>query len=599
VRIDGSESNVWPYTSRHRSVEGRTLVITVVVKGDAERVRLDILTAPADADPYALRLARRLAAWLAAAGIDARVTPTAEEELLRRALVNAEFDLFVARLPDRFRSPDALYSLLHSQYAETPGWQNPFGYANLAVDDLLESQRLHRGSDRREVVAELQRTVARTQPFTLLAFPDDVRAARDDHYRNWSTTDLRSPRGYLTLERADRAESVEDGASRRPSELVAVSTDRRVTENLNPLAVEFRRTGALTGLIYDSLGYVSDAGDATRWLASSWAFSRDGAGIRARVTVRPDLRWHDGEPLTADDVAFTYTLFADTSLGRTGEDGPVPAPRFQGRSRLVDDVRAVDERTVEFRFADCTPAIATRAFTVPILPEHVWRERSDPASVAGIEVGTATDALVTNNVPPVGSGPLRFVANTPGERLVLERFDGHFLARERVSGASTPLAGGPAFDHLLVRVVGSDAPAVEMIADGEADVTATPVGADAAPRIARDDDLGLHVKRSESPYVLGYNARRTPLSNSRFRSTLAHLFDRSHLAEEVFEGYARPAVSLLAGTDWLPGDLRWNDHDPVTPFLGSDGELAVDRVRAAFRDAGYRYENGHLVEATG
>jgi peptide/nickel transport system substrate-binding protein len=66
----------------------------------------------------------------------------------------------------------------------------------------------------------------------------------------------------------------------------------------------------------------------------------------------------------------------------------------------------------------------------------------------------------------------------------------------------------------------------------------------------------------------------------------------------VFEGYARPAVSLLAGTDWLPGDLRWNDHDPVTPFLGSAGELDVDRARAAFRDAGYRYEGGTLVEAT-
>jgi hypothetical protein len=49
VRIDGSESNVWPYTSRHRSVEGRTLAITVVVKGDAERVRAALVTR-SDAD---------------------------------------------------------------------------------------------------------------------------------------------------------------------------------------------------------------------------------------------------------------------------------------------------------------------------------------------------------------------------------------------------------------------------------------------------------------------------------------------------------------------------------------------------------------------
>lgn len=563
------------------------------------QVTLDIKTLPADADPYALRVARLVSRWFRAAGIDARVTPMAEEELLRRVLLNADFDAFVARGPSRFRTPDSLYSLFHSQFVEAAGWQNPFGYANLEVDDRLETQRLVEGDNRRGVVADLQRSLARTQPLTLVAYPDAIRAVRTDHYANWDAVDFASAQGYLRVERVPRADGGDDGPRSR-EELRIVMTDRRATENLNPLAVEFRRHGVLTGLLYDTLGYVTGRGTTEPWLAESWAFTGEEGAPRATVRLRPDLTWHDGEPLTAEDVAFTYRLFADTTLGTDGEEsvGPVPAPRFAGRIDPLDDVRVAADDTVTFRFADCTPAVAIRAFTVPILPKHVWSTRTDPASVGGIEVGAATEALVTANIPPVGSGPLRFVRNTPGEALVFEPFEGHFSTRERVSGAPTPLTDGPAFDRLVVRVVGSDDPAVEMVADGEADVTGTAVGVDTVPRIGRDDDLDLHVGRSGAPYLVGYNARRGPLTNPRFRHTLARLIDRPYLVDEVFDGYARPAASLLAGTDWLPTDLRWNGTDPVVPFLGSDGELAVERAREAFRDAGYQYDGDALVEVT-
>ena len=575
----------------------------------SSQVSLRIKAVPADADPYALRAARTVAGWFRAAGIDAGVTPVAREELLRQVLLNAEFDLFVARLPERFRSPDGLYSLLHSRFGEAPGWQNPFGYADLDVDEMLETQR--RASDgRRQVVARVQRTVAETQPFTVLAFPDDIRTARTDRYRSWLVADLASPLGYLTVERAGADPSDRrDGSTpeARADEVLRLAvTDRRATENLNPLAAEFRGHGVLTGLLYDPLGYDTGTGTVEPWLAESWAFPEERGETRARVRLREDLVWHDGEPLTASDVAFTHALLADTSLGADRQEGeagteagtedPVPAPRFQGRNSLVADVRVLDETTVEFRFVECDPGVATRAFTVPVLPEHVWADRTGPASVGGIVVGGATEALVTSNIPPVGSGPLRFVRNTPRESLVLERFDGHFLDDDPSGGLPGRMAGGPAFDRLSVRVVGSDVTAVEMVADGDADVTGTAVGAATVPRIGRADDLDLLVDRSETPYLLGYNARRPPLTNPRFRNTLARLIDGSYLAGTVFEGYAQPAVSPLAGTDWLPSDLRWDGTNPVTPFIGSDGELDVRRARDAFRDAGYQYDEGALVE---
>jgi peptide/nickel transport system substrate-binding protein len=575
------------------------------------QVSLKIKTVPADSDPYALHVARLIGEWYRAAGIDAQVTPMAEGELLRQVLLDNEFDLFVARW-DRFRDPDTLYALLHSRFAEAPGWQNPFGFADLGVDELLETQRRTTGERRREALAELQRTVARIQPFSVVAFPDDIRAARRSGFTDWHRADLRSSLGYLALDRAEGADREGASAGGRKRTLRMAVTDQRVTENLNPLSVAYRRSGVFVDLLYDSLGSVAGDGTTTPWLADSWAFSTTADGPHATVRLRSGPRWHDGRPLSAADVAFTYRLLADTTLdsggtgessgsggseGDAGDDAQVPAPRFQGRSGLVAEVRARDPQTVEFQFVECDPGVAARALTVPILPEHVWAERTGTASVAGIEFGPATEALVTDNVPPVGSGPLRFVRNTPGEALVLEPFDDHYLARDAEDTLPTGVPGTSAFafDRLAVNAVGSDTAAIQLVAEGEADVTGTPVGASTVPRIGRAGDLELLVDRSASPYLVGYNARRAPLTNPRFRNTLARLVDRAHVVDRVFDGYAEPAASPLAETNWPPDDLRWSGDHPLTPFFGSDGTLDAERARDAFRDAGFQYDGGKLV----
>lgn len=550
---------------------------------DSQPISFRIKTLPADADPYALALARQVASWFREAGIGVSVLPMAEQELLRESLLRTEFDMFVMRLPERFRDPDALRTLLHSRFADAPGWQNPFGYANLEVDKALDRQRRTDGRDRREALASIQRTVARTQPFTLLTVPDDVRAARTEAHPNWQEADLRSPLGYLRLARPPNAEA--------PSTLRVVGTDRRGTVNLNPLSVEFRRSGVLTGLLYDPLTRDID-GETTPWLAESVSLSA-ASPPTAQVDLREGVDWHDGEPVTAADIAFTYDLLADTSLSDDESSVGVPSPQFRGRSTLVDDAEAVDDRRVEFTFVDADPSVAARALTVPILPEHVWRERTDDAAIGGISLGGVTEALVTNNIPPVGSGPFEFVRNSPRERLVLRRTDDHFSTREG-TGLPDWLARA-AVDELSVQVVGSGVTAVETVVDADADVTGTAVGAATVPRIGRATGTELLVERSDRPYVLGYNTREPHLDNPRVRNTLARLVDESFLGDDVLDGYAHAAVGPLHGTEWYPDDLAWTGENPVVPFFGEGGTLDVEAARAAFREAGYQYEDGTLV----
>ncbi|WP_313691595.1 ABC transporter substrate-binding protein [Halorarum halobium] len=639
---------------RIRSVAGRD---------SSDRVAVDIKAAPADADPVGIQIARTLAENLRTVGVGARVTPVAVEELHRQVLINNEFDLYVGRYPaSTLIDPDELYPMIHSKFTSEPGWQNPFGCTDLALDELLDRQRMTSGQRRRDAVMELQRTIAEILPFSTLAFPDELSAVRLGEYEGWlgATDGFDTPLGLLGLDRTatdgtdpagdDGAGpggqggtatpvTTPDGSGAEPTRLGLATTDGRITENRNPVAAEFRDTGTFTGLLYDPLAR-QYAGAVRPWLASEWTWDggvsddtdrAGGAGTDrgdeaetgtaaaagtdtrteapvgegttdadeidptvATVRLREGLTWHDGEPITADDVAFTYAFLADTSMG--GLDSPVPAPRFRGRSSLVDSVTATGPLTAELRFTVPSRTVAARALTVPLLPQHIWTERTGEVDVPGFGTDGVTEALVWMNPEPVGSGPLSFERASGGESALFTRFSDHFLARERPP-ADVPerFHGKPAFDELLVQRAPSDSTAVELAAAGDVDATVSQLDPATVPRIGRSNALRLVSARSWSFYHLGFNMRRSPLTNPHFRQAVAGLLDAGAVAAEQLGGYARPAATPLAGTEWEAPDLRWDAETRKAGFHGEDGQLDETAARRAFREAGYRYdEEGRL-----
>ncbi|WP_459191761.1 ABC transporter substrate-binding protein [Halosimplex sp. J119] len=553
----------------------------VMARDPASQVSLRILTIPVDANPYPSRIARTLASHLRACGVDANVEPMGPEALYRSVLLDHDFDIYVGKFPRTdWRDPDTLYALCHSVYGGEPGWQNPFGYTNLALDSHLEAQRTTSGSDRRQAVSDAQSHLAENQPFTPLVLPDALGTLRTDRFHGWHGSPM-DPLVLLGLTPADSAMA-----------LSLATTDGRITGNRNPIAAEFRARGTFVDLLYDPLARHVD-GVLGPWLASDLDVDDRGSEPEAEVTLREDLSWHDGEALTAADVAFTYEFLADTSLGSA--DSPIPASRYRGRTTLVDEVTAVDDRTARIAFTEASPVVAERAFTVPLLPEHVWSDRTDTAKVAGVETNrTMTEALAWNNPRPVGSGPFEFERAVPSESLRLSRFDDHFL-REDPSGLPDWLSGAPAYEEIRLSAVGSDDSAVELVASGDADATVAPLGAAVVPRIGRESALDLVSDRSRAFYHVGYNVRTAPLSNARFRRVVARLVHRSNLVDTVFDGYARSAESPLAGTGWYDPDRIPDDVGPGDTFVDDSGDVDVDAAKAAFVEAGYRYDDGSLL----
>ena len=568
---------------------------TVAGRDRTDPLELEIRTLPADSDPNAIRIARALEERLDAVGVEIRINTLTEEELYRQVLLNRNFDVYVGQLPETTAvDPDALYPLLHSKYSAEPGWQNPFGYADPDVDELLSRQRTTEDTDRLDAVAELQRRLAESQPFVSIAFPDEISAIRETRFYQWHERRPIEPINLLSLSRRDDTD---------PS-LRLVTTDPRLTENRNPIAAEFRRHGSLLALVYAPL--VRRIDDEIRpWLLQRWTrrprgersagdeSGKERGGLVFRGELREGLSWHDGEPLDSEDVAFTYEFLSDTSLGRA--DSAIPTSRFRGRSSLVESVDPVDDRTFDVRFDTESLEVAIRAFTVPVLPEHVWSDYTGGATIAGIEVNDeTTEALVRSNDEPVGSGQLRFLEATAGEEIVFERVDDHPLGV--ADDLPDRFQGGPAFDRLHVTVVPSDVVAVESVAEDEADATLSNLGTDAVPRAARSSETSLVSDRSRALYHVGFNTRRAPLSNFRFRVAVARLFDKRQIVEEVFDGYASPATGPLEER-WVPPDLAWDGEEPVVPFFsGPDGEFDEDAARTAFDEAGYRYnDDGELL----
>ncbi|GAB6880031.1 hypothetical protein JCM17823_23050 [Halorubrum gandharaense] len=568
-------------------------VRNIAGRDSASQLTLELMTTPADADPHGIRIARHLSEHLEAVGIATRVNTVSEADLHRNVLLNHDYDVYVGQFSEAEPfDPDALYSLLHSRFAEETGWQNPFGLTELAIDEMLDEQRSVPESGRPGVVSELLETVAEVQPFNVVAFPDALTAVREGNFEGWETGRPTSASGLLQLEHAGEVDDDE------PVTLGLATTDDRITENLNPIAAEYRRHGTFTDLLYDPL-VRSDSGNRIPWLAADWTW--DGDTDTLRVTLR-EANWHDGEPVTAEDMAFTYEFLADTSLGEA--ETPVPAPKYRGRSSLVESSRVIDDRTVELSLVSSSETVAQRLLEVPVLPAHIWSDLTAPATIVGIEIDEeATEAVVWNNEEPVGSGPLVFEESTAESEVTFHANEEHFLRQDPEStpgGIPPAYAGGPAYERMVIEVVPSDIAAVQAVGDGLADATASNLGPDAVPRIGREASAKLVSARSAAFYHVGYNVRQTPLSNPRFRGILSGLLDKQAIAEETFQGYAAPAATPLAPSpQWVPSSLQWDDEtgtDPKHPFYSENGELDADRVREELRDAGYRYnEAGELL----
>ncbi|MEG0821172.1 MAG: ABC transporter substrate-binding protein [Burkholderiaceae bacterium] len=285
-------------------------------------------------------------------------------------------------------------------------------------------------------------------------------------------------------------------------------------QHFNGAITTASHTHAVADSIFSGLVALDRQGQPQPDLASAWEISADGR--RVSFKLAPHARWHDGQPVTADDVRFSFESVLLKHHARTAS----------GLAPVIEAIETPDVHTVVFRLKRAyAPLLAQLDVTeAPILPRHIY----------------GGDDILKHpaNLKPVGSGPFRFKEHRRDDRVVLERNPDYFKP------------GRPLLDRLVFRVLPDARSQVAALTRGEVDFVRGVAGPEVAalerhPRLAVDRvSAGPGGGNCVMSWV--FNLDRPALADVNRRRALAQAIDRQRIARDVIFGQGRVAAAPIA-----------------------------------------------------
>jgi peptide/nickel transport system substrate-binding protein len=347
---------------------------------------------------------------------------------------------------------------------------------------------------------------------------------------------------------APRAHAEEE----EPTTLTVAVVDPTV-DSLNPFTSIYRLPTQIHRLMYDYLTmYSAEDATPTEGLAESWEHSED--GLTWTYTIRDDSTFSDGEPVTAEDVVYTYnTIMADDS-------------GVMANSSYVENfesVTATDEHTVEITLKQ--PSASMLAIDIPIVPQHVWEGVDNIGKFSNEE-----------SYPIVGNGPFVLTDYQRNESITLEANEDYWR-------------GAPGFDRLVYRFYKDQDAVVEALRKGEVDVVNDLTGLQADALEGEDD---IHVNHGVGKRFVGLTMNpgaeakngepigdgNPALQDPQVRTAILHAIDREAIEERVYSG------NFEASGSYIPsryGDYHWEPDE--ADVIGYD----PDEANRILDDAGY------------
>lgn len=280
--------------------------------------------------------------------------------------------------------------------------------------------------------------------------------------------------------------------------------------------------------VFDTLVEPDENLEMVPSLAESWTVSDD--GLTYTFTLRDGVTWHDGTPLTAADVVYSYGRIRESSNNGW-------------RFGTVTDVSAPDDSTVVFTLSAPTPNLLS----------HIGAFKGmGIVQQANVESGAITTA-------PIGTGPFKVQSWTSGDSIELVRNDAYF-------------DGAPALDGVTFKFIPDATVALANIRAGEAHWTDN-VPAQQVNSLKEATDIVVESAPSTEYWYFAPNEAREPFGDARVRQALAYAIDRDAIVQAATFGNA--AVNQAA----IPATSGWFfDYAPYTRDL--------DKARALLAEAG-------------
>jgi peptide/nickel transport system substrate-binding protein len=316
----------------------------------------------------------------------------------------------------------------------------------------------------------------------------------------------------------------------------------------SPFARDSRGPGYVRmSLLFDTLTWKDENG-VIPWLAESWEMSEDGKTWT--FELRHDVRCHDGQPLTAEDVAFTFAYIREHA----------DEISWSGEIAKVERAEAIDEYTARLTLSDPIAGPHFNLFgSVPIIPKHIWEGVEDPVKYL------APEALV-------GTGPFTLDTYSKEEGLYIYQKNPAFWG------------GTVAVDTLVFPKVQDAAVALQA---GEVDM-ASFSGNEISVVKQIEPDPSYAVLPGPSFWVLQiiFNAKRAPFDELALRQAVAYAVDRQRIVDQVTQGGAVVAnLGIVSpSTEWANPNLPGYTHDP-------------DKARQILQEAGLENQAVTIVQS--
>ncbi|MBD0308940.1 MAG: ABC transporter substrate-binding protein, partial [Microcoleus sp. T1-bin1] len=284
-------------------------------------------------------------------------------------------------------------------------------------------------------------------------------------------------------------------------------------------------------------------------LAESWEVSKDGKKIV--FTLREGLKWSDGEPMTTDDIIFSYEKIYFNDKIPSGSKDVLRV----GMSRQLPKVKKIDSRRVEFSVAEPFAPFIRYAGGIPILPAHILQEAVTNTEAEGKLKFLTTWGTDTDPRKIVGNGQYRMLSYTPNQRVVLER--NPYFWRKDAEGVAQPY-----IQQIVWQIIENIDTQLLNFRSGDLDTLE--VQPEVFPLLKREEKRGKYTVFNGGPDTgsvfmcfnlnKGRNAQNQPFvdpiksrwfATKEFRQAIAYGINRSAMTNNIYRGLGAPLHSPI------------------------------------------------------
>lgn len=329
-------------------------------------------------------------------------------------------------------------------------------------------------------------------------------------------------------------------------------------DNLDPHDTTMAYSSYVMSLIYDPLMVLDFDNEPSPAVGDGWEISDD--GTEWTIGINDGIEFHNGDPLTADDVVFTFERFMDMS------------PTMWAAGTFYD-VEETDDMEVTFYFEE---------------PYAPWEVHTTSSYFGIIPRGPVEDDPDEFAINPIGSGPYEIDEWIQDDRVVLERNDNW----------NTPTFPGiesedpPEPERLIIRTIPEDTPRIQELRTGDIDMIIDDLPSREVDQLEGDAEVEVSSDLSNFfNYVMIHN-ELAPTDELEVRQAMAYAINRDQIVNDIYDGYAE--INHAPVSENLPW---WAGEELQEQGLGF--EYDPDRARELLEEAGWEDTGGEYRERNG